>query len=194
MARHADLAAVRRSVADAADRLTSGDRRVRAAHDRLVEIDRVIGSATGGVPDGLRRAAEPVLAFPAGWGAATAATAAGLPGPWVIVTTVLVVMLTLWAAAVAGDRLHRRRSDAVRRARPVSARRDLVAVHADLVDARVRLVSAGLRRLDPAHWRAAHLVPRIGADRVLREVAHADLLLCQAVDHLERCLGEEAAA
>ncbi|WP_436527244.1 hypothetical protein [Actinoplanes sp. HUAS TT8] len=66
----------------------------------------------------------------------------------------------------------------------------LVEVPFALERARVRLVSAGLRRAGRANWRAPALRRALSGDPVLGRVARADLLLCQAIDCLERYLDD----
>jgi hypothetical protein len=60
-----------------------------------------------------------------------------------------------------------------------------------LLRARVRLVSAGLRQAGADNWAAPRLRRAIRTDPVIRRLAHADQLLCQAVDCFERHLGDQ---
>ncbi|MDI6103178.1 hypothetical protein QLQ12_31680 [Actinoplanes sp. NEAU-A12] len=59
-----------------------------------------------------------------------------------------------------------------------------------LLHARVRLVSAALRHVGADSWTAPQLRRAIRTDPVTRRLAHADQLLCQAIDCVERCLGD----
>ncbi|MEU4621364.1 hypothetical protein AB0G04_15515 [Actinoplanes sp. NPDC023801] len=67
----------------------------------------------------------------------------------------------------------------------------LVRVSDGLLRARVRLVSAGLRQAGAGNWDAPRLRRAIRSDPVIRRLAHADQLLCQAVDCLERHLRDQ---
>ncbi|GAA1605091.1 hypothetical protein [Actinoplanes couchii] len=59
-----------------------------------------------------------------------------------------------------------------------------------LLDARVRLVSVAMRQAGPADWSAPLLRRAIRTDPVIRRLARADQLLCQAVDCVERHLDD----
>lgn len=69
-----------------------------------------------------------------------------------------------------------------------SSPRDLAGLPDALVDARTRLVSAILRAAGSRNWQASRLA-RGAAERPAP--AAADLLLCQAIDHLEHYLAAE---
>jgi hypothetical protein len=66
----------------------------------------------------------------------------------------------------------------------------LAGVPDRLLQARVRLVSAALRQAGAGNWSAPELRRAIRTDPVVRRLAHADQLLCQAVDCVERHLGD----
>jgi hypothetical protein len=66
----------------------------------------------------------------------------------------------------------------------------LAGVPDRLLRARVRLVSAALRHVGAGRWSAPQLRRAIRTDPVARRLAHADQLLCQAVDCVERHLGD----
>ncbi|MEU4159831.1 hypothetical protein [Actinoplanes sp. NPDC026670] len=66
----------------------------------------------------------------------------------------------------------------------------LAGVPDRLLRARVRLVSAALREAGVGNWSAPELRRAIRTDPVVRRLAHADQLLCQAVDCVERHLGD----
>ena len=200
MARLADLDEVRTLVAEASNRLSPDldDPRVLAVRKRLEAVDAALVAAAGGVSEWAGRAVELLLAFGVSWGVAAAAGAIGFGTAWVIVTTVLVLLSVLTLAAKIGLRIGEalgpRRLARVRR--PVRVGRGLTAVRDELLHARVRLVSAALRQVDSRRWQAPYLLWKVDDDRALRRIAHADLLLCQAIDHLEACLaarGAEAA-
>jgi hypothetical protein len=59
-----------------------------------------------------------------------------------------------------------------------------------LLRGRVRLVSAALRHVGADNWSAPELRRAIRTDPLVRRLAHADQLLCQAVDCVERHLGD----
>jgi hypothetical protein len=60
-----------------------------------------------------------------------------------------------------------------------------------LLRARIRLVSAALRQAGAGNWAAPRLRRMIRTDQVIRRLAHADQLLCQAVDCIERHLDDQ---
>jgi hypothetical protein len=66
----------------------------------------------------------------------------------------------------------------------------LAGVPDRLLRARVRLVSAALRHVGAGSWSAPELRRAIRTDPVVRRLAEADQLLCQAVDCVERHLGD----
>ncbi|GIE80486.1 hypothetical protein Aph02nite_64360 [Actinoplanes philippinensis] len=66
----------------------------------------------------------------------------------------------------------------------------LAGVPDRLLRARVRLVSAALRQVGADSWTAPELRRAIRTDPVVRRLALADQLLCQAVDCAERHLGD----
>ncbi|MEU8656648.1 hypothetical protein [Actinoplanes philippinensis] len=66
----------------------------------------------------------------------------------------------------------------------------LAGVPDRLLRARVRLVSAALRQVGADSWTAPELRRAIRTDPVVRRLALADQLLCQAVDCVERHLGD----
>ncbi|WP_433826657.1 hypothetical protein ACQP2E_31785 [Actinoplanes sp. CA-015351] len=68
----------------------------------------------------------------------------------------------------------------------------LVIVPETLLHARVRLVSATLRHVGTGRWNAQELQRAARADPVTKRLAEADLLLCQAVDCMERYLDDLA--
>jgi hypothetical protein len=66
----------------------------------------------------------------------------------------------------------------------------LAGVPDRLLRARVRLVSAALRHVGAGSWSTPELRRAIRTDPVVRRLAEADQLLCQAVDCVERHLGD----
>ncbi|MEV6298939.1 hypothetical protein AB0M02_05965 [Actinoplanes sp. NPDC051861] len=68
----------------------------------------------------------------------------------------------------------------------------LIVVPESLERARVRLVSAALRQAGAERWTVPEIRLAARTDPALSRLAHADLLLCQAIDCLERYLDDLA--
>jgi hypothetical protein len=188
-----DLNGVRGLVAEARARLdeitADGEQFwLRSAHVRVHGLDEMLVAAAGGLSAWSRTLISSVLVFPLLWAAAWAANVAGFPDAGVIVATVLVLGGAMPGLLSVTGRISR----AVDRRRMGAApfgtgpvKGDLDEVVEALVRARVRLVSAALRQVDPRHWDAGHLARLAREDPALSRIADADLLLCQAIDFLE---------
>ncbi|WIM95208.1 hypothetical protein ACTOB_007289 [Actinoplanes oblitus] len=204
----AELAAVRALIAEGLAEITraADDPEqcwIRSAIERLAAADvtlagvlarrfRTAASPPGTAPRVVARpafvasfplAASVVTASVTAAGAAVARAAGAGPGG---VLTVCGALLLL-ALHVAGS-WPRREVPPVPPPAPDTPGPGLVAVPASLERARVRLVSAALHRAGPANWPVPALRRAVAADPVLGRLAHADLLLCQAVDCLDRYL------
>lgn len=214
---YAELAAVRTMVADGLSGIgeagDTGRIRMRSVSARLAAFDSAVTEAAGVLTAPVRVLAVTLVTFPVAAGAATLAAAAGLgaAGVLLLAATVLLAVLAVspWAARRARTVLghHRLR----RAAHPHAAARShtvahfhaagsaeaeeresvrLAAVAERLVRARVRLVSAALRHAGSENWTVARLRPALRTDPVVRRLADADQLLCQAVDCIERHLDD----
>ncbi|MEV0903163.1 hypothetical protein [Actinoplanes sp. NPDC049802] len=193
---HAELTAVRALVADGlaevGDAAGAGQVWLRSACTRLTALDGALVEAAGMMAAPVWVAAVTVVTFGVVALSAAAAGALGLGAAGVLAVCGLALLGTLAAGPWAGRRvrllLGRRRLGPP----PVPARGAvaLAEVPERLLRARVRLVSAALRQAGAGRWTVPHLRRAIRTDPVIRRLAHADLLLCQAVDCLERHLGE----
>ncbi|GAA4591150.1 hypothetical protein BJY16_000176 [Actinoplanes octamycinicus] len=125
-----------------------------------------------------------VAAVTAGGAALARAAGAGPGGALTVGGTLL--LLTLY---LAGS-VRRREPTPTPPPPPDTPGLGLIAVPPALDRARVRLVSAALRRAGPANWPVPALRRAVAADPVLDRLAHADLLLCQAIDCLDRYLDD----
>ncbi|MBG0560100.1 hypothetical protein [Actinoplanes aureus] len=203
---HAELNAVRALVGDGLAEVTGaagdpGQFWIRSACARLTALDGVLVEAAGGLATPVIAAAATVVSFGAVALSAALAQAAGLSGIAVLVVVGLVLVTLLGAASRMSRRLRvalgRRRLDRAGTpplgARPhdASAHVGLIVVPDALLRARVRLVSATLRQAGSRHWTVPELRTAARTDP-LRRLAHADLLLCQAIDCLERYLDDLA--
>jgi hypothetical protein len=196
-----DLNDVRGLVADGLARLEeisagSADYWVQSALIRVRGLDAMLVAAAGGLSGWSRTLISSVLAFPLVWGAAWAGNAVGLPAPWVIVTTVVVLSAAMPGLLWVTGRISRAIDSGRIGAAPPGGdvlKGDLDEVAEVLVRARVRLVSAALRQVDSRRWEAGTLTRLARQDRVLSRIADADLLLCQAIDFLEIYVGEQRA-
>jgi hypothetical protein len=187
----AEVAAVRALIADGFTEIarTADDPDqfwIRSACGRLAEADAVLAGVHG-----RRSALVSVLtttAVTAGVvaGAAALGRAAGT-GPILL----LVLCGLLLIVPLHLTRLLRRRGVAAALPElPDAPGPGLTEVPFALERARVRLVSAGLRRAGRPNWRAPALRRALAGDPLLARLAEADLLLCQAIDCLERYLDD----
>ncbi|BAL91963.1 hypothetical protein AMIS_67430 [Actinoplanes missouriensis 431] len=194
---HAELAAIRALVSHGLAEVTSaneiGQFWVRSACARLAAIDTLLTEAAGaGAATGVR--ALSLGAASIGAVLLTASLARASVAGMVAAAALILVALagvTPWAAhrarMVAGRRrLARLPAPAVPWHTPV--RPGLISVPEELQQARVRLVSAVLRHVGADRWTAPELRLAARTDPVTRRLAGADLLLCQALDCLERYL------
>lgn len=192
----AELAAVRALVADGlagiGESSDTGQIWIRTAHARLTAVDRLLAEAAGVPAVPVRVAALTVVTFLVVAGPATLATTTGLGAGAVL--TVSGLALAIWFAALpwAGRRvfalLGRRRI--ALSPRPPAPAPVPAEVPDTLLRARVRLVSAALRHVGADSWTAPQLRRAIRTDPVTGRLAQADQLLCQAIDCVERCLGD----
>ena len=217
---YGDLSAVRALVADGLSHLdgTVGELDqywLNSARARLRSVDGFLVAAAGGTSGWTRTGISAVAMLLTGWATAAGTIAVGFSPAWVIVTTVFVAALVdLPVRKVTfplADALDRRRlaraaqpsraglsadrlgPDGLGAARLGAARLGadgLGAVLEPLLQARVRLVSAGLRQVDSRRWRSPYLAHLAAEHRSIRRIAEADVLLCQAIDYLEIYLDE----
>jgi hypothetical protein len=193
---------------------------IRSACARLTTLDGVLTEAAGVLAAPVQVAAVTVATFLVVAGSAAFASALGLTGGGILAVSGLALLLLLAAVPYTGRRVlilvGRRRlalaavsparrpamaslpapspSDQPVRESPMLGRRPeagLVRATDRLLRARVRLVSAALRQAGAGNWTAQRLRRAIGTDPVIRRLAHADQLLCQAVDCLERHLVDQ---
>ncbi len=120
---------------------------------------------------------------------AGSAALARVTGGGLLTALVVAGLLLIMALHIAGV-LRRRGTAPALPPPPDMPGPGLTEVPSALERARVRLVSAGLRRAGRANWRAPALRRTLTADPVLARLARADLLLCQAIDCLERYLDD----
>lgn len=187
----AELGAVRALIADgltevvrAADDLDQFW--IRSACGRLAAADAVLAGLPGrwsGARSGLITTVV-TAAVAAGSAALTRAVGGGLP-----IALALTGLFLILAWHIAGVP-RRRGTAATLPTPPETPGPGLVEVPFALERARVRLVSAGLRRAGRTNWRTPSLRRALAADPVLARLAEADLLLCQAIDCLERYLDD----
>jgi hypothetical protein len=204
---HAELNAVRALVADGLAQVNGaavdpGQFWIRSACTRLTALDGILVEVAGGLATPALAAAATVVSFGALALTAALAQAAGLAAGAVLI--VLGLVLVTLAGTTFGVRrrvrvaLGRRRLERAGTpplgARPhdASAHIGLIVVPDALLRARVRLVSAALRQVGARHWTVPELRLAARTDPTVRRLAHADLLLCQAIDCLERYLDDLA--
>ncbi|WP_229069172.1 hypothetical protein [Actinoplanes sp. DH11] len=200
---HTELTAVRALVShgltEVSDAGDIGQFWIRSACTRLSAADAVLVEAAGVVAGPVQAVVAAAVAAGAVLLSATAARAAGLGTAGVLIIAAL-ILVALAAAAPTAGRWARTAVGRRRLARvPVPAVPGhtprwpgLIVVPETLLHARVRLVSTILRRAGSGRWGAAELRVVADADPVVRHLAEADLLLCQAVDCLERYLDDLA--
>ncbi|WP_430783672.1 hypothetical protein [Actinoplanes sp. G11-F43] len=218
---YAELNAVRALVADSlADLGAAGDSGqvwIRSAWARLSALDSVLTEVAGVLAAPVQVLAATVVTFLVVVLSAALASAAGLSAAGVLGTAGLAVLAVLGAAPWAGRRaaatIGRRRLARAPGARPavartpppaplrftVTGRKDETGTRSGgdrelpdrLLHARGRLVSVALRRAGVDDWTVPALRRAIRTDPVIRRLAHADQLLCQAIDCVERHLGED---
>ncbi|WP_328460982.1 hypothetical protein OHA21_31320 [Actinoplanes sp. NBC_00393] len=204
---HAELNAVRALVADGLAEVTgaSGDAGqfwVRSACARLTAVDAVLVEAAGGLAGPVQAIAATVVSFGAVALTAALAQAAGLGlgGVLVVAAVVLLALFGVASRLCRPVRMALGRRRLARAGTPplgartlhVSAHIGLIVVPDELLRARVRLVSATLRQVGSRHWSVPELRLAARTDPTVRRLAHADLLLCQAIDCLERYLDDLA--
>ncbi|GAA0436314.1 hypothetical protein Aca07nite_16900 [Actinoplanes capillaceus] len=193
---HAELTAVRALVADGlaevGDAAGAGQVWLRSACTRLTSLDGVLIEAAGMIATPVWVVAVTAVTFVVVVLSAAVAEALGLGVAGVLAVSGTALLGTLATGPWAGRRvrvaLGRRRLGPA--PSPVRGAATLTEVPEHLLRARVRLVSAALRRAGADHWTAPHLRRAIRTDPVVRRLAHADLLLCQAIDCLDRHLGD----
>ncbi|GLY04591.1 hypothetical protein [Actinoplanes sp. NBRC 101535] len=195
---HAELSAVRALVADGLAEVTGatsdpGRFWIRSACARLALLDEVLVEAAGVPQAWIRLPVATVACFAT---VATAVALAGLAGLG-IAGTLLAAGVALLVLAAATPWVWRRAVRALGRRRlgGLPDKSPAVLLHdvpESLIRARGRLVSATLRQAGSGHWSVAELRHAARADPVIRRLAHADLLLCQAIDCLERHLDDLA--
>ncbi|MEU4688117.1 hypothetical protein [Actinoplanes sp. NPDC023714] len=193
---HAELNAVRALVshglAEVGTAAEAGQFWVRSAAARLAAVDAVLTEAAGVVSLPVQALAMGAVSFAAVLLSASAARAAGLAtaGTLIVVVLTLVILacLTPWAGRRLRIALGRRRLGPI----PALTGPVLISVPELLARARVRLVSAALRHVGSGRWTSPELRLAARTDPVTRRLAEADLLLCQAVDCLERYLDDLA--
>jgi hypothetical protein len=198
---HAELNAVRALVshglAEVSTATEIGQFWIRSACTRLAAIDAVLTEAAGVVAPVVRAIAVSVISFGAVLLTASAARATGLGTTGTLIAAAVVLAglaaLTPWAGRRARIALGRRRLARLpmpavpgHTPRIASSGPVLIIVPESLLHARVRLVSAALRHVGSGRWTSPELLREARTDPVTRRLAEADLLLCQAVDCLER--------
>lgn len=193
---------------------------IRSACARLTALDGVLTEVAGVLAAPVQVAAVTVATFLVVAGSAAGASALGLTGGGILAVSGVALLLLFAAVPYTGRRVFlligRRRlalaavspprrpamaslpapspSDPPVPETPVLGRRPeigLARATDRLLRARVRLVSAALRQAGSGNWTAPQLRRAIGTDPVIRRLAHADQLLCQAVDCLERHLVDQ---
>jgi hypothetical protein len=207
---HAELNAVRALVshglAEVSTATEIGQFWIRSACARLTAVDAVLTEAAGVVATPVQALAIGAVSFGAVLLTATAAQAAGLgtTGTLLAAALILIVLaaVTPWAGrrirmALGRRRLARLPMPAVPGRTPrtpavVARGPALIIVPESLPHARVRLVSAILRHVGSGRWSSPELLRAARTDPVTRRLAEADLLLCQAVDCLERYVDDLA--
>ncbi|BCJ42160.1 hypothetical protein GCM10010168_64620 [Actinoplanes ianthinogenes] len=188
----AELAAVRALIADGlAEIVRAADDReqfwIRSAITHLATADAILAELPGARRSTSRRFAVATLmtaAVTAG-GAALARAAGAGPGG-VLAVCGAALLLTMYLAR----QVRPRGATPTLPSPPDSPGLGLIAVPASLERARGQLVSAALRRAGSANWPVPALRRAVAADPVLGRLAHADLLLCQAIDCLDRYLDD----
>ncbi|GIE84365.1 hypothetical protein [Actinoplanes regularis] len=188
---YTDLGAVRALIADGFDEIvrTADDLDqfwIRSACGRLAAADAVLATVPGRRSGPVNVLITTVVTAGVAAGSAALARAAG---GGLVVALVLAALLLAVAFQVTGL-LRRREVAPVRPAAPKVPGPGLVEVPLALERARVRLVSMGLRRAGRANWRVPALRRALSGDPALARIAEADLLLCQAIDCLERYLDD----
>lgn len=161
---------------------------VLSALVRVRGLDGMLVAAAGGLSAWSRTLISAAIAFPLLWAVAWAGGAIGLGAAWVIATTVLALGVAmpglLWVTGRISRTVDSRRMGATPPGGGIT-KGDLEQVTEVLTQARVRLVSAALRRAGKRRWTAAELARLARTDRVISRIADVDLLLCQAIDFLE---------
>jgi hypothetical protein len=201
-------------IGDAGD---TGQVWIRSATARLTALDGVLTEAAGVLAAPTRVIAVTVVTFLVVAGSAALAGMLGLGSGGILAVTGTALLIAFTVTPRAGRHVRtgigrRRLARAATRLSPVpgrtapppradrerarptpsdgSAGTGLAGVPDLLLRARVRLVSAALRQVGAGNWSAPELRRAIRTDPVVRRLAHADQLLCQAVDCVERHLGD----
>jgi hypothetical protein len=187
----AELCAVRALIADGLAEITraADDLEqfwIRSAVARLAAADATLAGLTesGAVPVSLLITTAVTAGVVAGTAALARVAGAGPAG------VLAACGLLLVAALHVTGLLRRRGVPPVVPSPPETPGLGLIEVPASLDRARVRLVSAALRRAGPVNWPVPALRRAVAADPALERLARADLQLCQAIDCLERYLDD----
>ncbi|MFI1992300.1 hypothetical protein [Actinoplanes sp. NPDC020271] len=187
----AEIGAVRALIADGYDEVIrrAGDLEqfwIRSACAQLAAADAELAAVPGRRTPVISVLTTTVVtaAVVAGSAALARATGGGL-----LAALTYSGLLLIMALHIAGV-LRRRGTAPALPAPPDTPGPGLAEVPYALERARVRLVSATLRRAGRANWRAPALRRALDSDPVLGRLARADLQLCQAIDCLERYLDD----
>ncbi|GIF05993.1 hypothetical protein [Actinoplanes siamensis] len=187
----AEVAAVRALIAEGYTGIVraADDREqfwIRSALERLAWADTALAGVVDGRPARLRALTTTAVTAAVAAGSAALARMIGGGLPVALALAGPLLALTLYRIGPA----RRRPATPAPPELPGPPGSGLAEVPAGLERARVRLVSAGLRRAGRANWRPPAMRRVIAADPVLARLAEADLLLCQAIDCLERYLDD----
>ncbi|BEL12068.1 hypothetical protein Q0Z83_102590 [Actinoplanes sichuanensis] len=191
-----ELAAVRVMVADGlaeiGDAGDAGQVWLRSATARLTAFDGVLTEAAGVLAGPTRVLVLTLATFLLVAGSTALAGALGLGTGGVLAlaggTLLIAAAAAPWASRHVYSLIGRRR---LSRTTPgPAAEAGPAGLPERLSRARVRLVSAALRQAGAGNWSAPELRRAIRTDPVVRRLAYADQLLCQAVDCVERHLGD----
>ncbi|KUL21769.1 hypothetical protein [Actinoplanes awajinensis] len=201
----AELDAVRALLADGLAQITRSTDDleqfwIRSACARLTETDAVLAEAATGGAGLISLLVTTAVSFGVVAGVAALARLAGAGAAGVLVASGVLLVTTLRLLPALRSVLARRSvAAAARHVVPTVPMRSFglaqygfAEVPEPLVRARVQLVSATLRQAGSANWPLPALRLAVPADPVLARLAHADLLLCQAIDCLERYLDDLA--
>ncbi|MEU8240340.1 hypothetical protein AB0C07_19000 [Actinoplanes missouriensis] len=194
---HAELAAIRALVSHGLAEVTGaneiGQFWVRSACARLAAIDALLTEAAGaGAATGVRALALGAASIGAVL-LTTSVARASVAGMLAAAALILVALAGVTPRAAHRARMMTGRRRLARLPAPAAPghtpeRPGLISVPEELQHARVRLVSAVLRHVGTDRWTAPELRLAARTDPVARRLAGADLLLCQALDCLERYL------
>lgn len=187
---YSDLAAARTTAAAAAGWLRESadfdQHWLRTAETDLTSMDRQL-TAAAEPRYRLRLPTVILIAVGVAAAVATSVRALGFPAFWIIACAWLAADLTnsafsRWPARRVAAKIGRWRLDRRRVPTEPVAPGDLAGLLRELRRARVRLVAAGLREAGPAGAYLAQIAPR---EHYLYAVVIADVMLCQAIDHID---------